>query len=129
MNIPEICIQNVLEFVEEERCSAPEVVNSETGHLALKVMYSATLQMEYNMSLFPFDSQWLSIVLGMVTPKDADRTFYYQYCEVEEQKGLEEWNVHSPFGECDVLNGHARVSFGVLIQRLSRYYVVNVLIL
>merc|ERR1712072_1076214 len=66
----------------------------------------------------------------MSNPKDADRTFFFQYCEVDDQKGgLEEWNVHSSFGECDVLKGHAQATFGVLIQRLSRYYIVNVMTL
>jgi len=128
INIPEIMIQNVLEYTIEDK-STPEVVNSENGHVAYQVLYSATLQMEYNMSLFPFDSQWLSVVLSMCAPKDSNRTFFFQYCEVETQKGLEEWNVHSSFAECDVLDGHAKVSFGVLIQRLSRYYVVNVMVL
>eukprot|EP00746_Dinoflagellata_sp_MGD_P025891 gnl/MRDRNA2_/MRDRNA2_160972_c0_seq1.p1 gnl/MRDRNA2_/MRDRNA2_160972_c0~~gnl/MRDRNA2_/MRDRNA2_160972_c0_seq1.p1 ORF type:complete len:551 (-),score=105.57 gnl/MRDRNA2_/MRDRNA2_160972_c0_seq1:209-1861(-) len=129
LSIPEITIQNVLDFKVEDQSAAPEVINSESGHVAFQVLYSATLQMEYNMSLFPFDSQMLNIVLQMASSKDSDRAFYYQYCEVEEQKGLEEWKVHSNYGESEVTDGRPQVTFGVLIQRRSRYYVVNVLLL
>lgn len=129
IEIPDLSVTNAISLSVEDKSLRPWVVKPETGHVAVSMLYSATVQVKYNMSLFPFDSQWLFVSLDMSRKKDADRTFCFQFCDISDLRGLDEWQAHSSFGERDLLNGHARVTFGVLIQRLSRYYVLNLILM
>ena len=79
------------------------------------------------MTLFPFDSQWLEIELGMHSHDDRHCCFFYRGCEVDREITLDEWHIHSTFAEAATVEGLARIGFGVLVQRISRYYVVNVM--
>jgi hypothetical protein len=126
MQIPEVNLTNAVDYSVLDQSRAAIVVCSDTGHVAYQTLYKATIQMDFDMSLFPFDSQTLLIDVGMRSRKDRDRTFCFQYCEVDSKIRLAEWIVHSTFGECDQTDRGSRTSLGVLIQRLSWYHIINV---
>jgi len=131
--VPEIAITNAVMSQVLDRSSAPEVVNPESGHLAAQALYRATLRIEdQEVSLFPFDCQWLVITVSLREGAECNRSFMFQYCEVEGQLKLDEWEVH-PQPAFSTLTKHDSPSIqdtvmcGVLIRRCSRYYVVNIM--
>lgn len=91
--VPEIALQNTLKTGVEIHYP-PEVIFSEKGHVAAKVLYQARvggwrggsgggaeaiMQMEIDMRLFPFDTQRLNIVLGLRARRDRDRAVFCRW--------------------------------------------------
>lgn len=124
--IPEIALQNTLKTGVEIHYP-PEIVFSEKGHVAAKVLYQAIMQMEIDMRLFPFDTQRLNIVLGLRARRDRDRAVFCRFCHVDSTIRLDEWKLLGAFHHTDRPDGRARVQFGVIIGRGYMYYVLNVL--
>ncbi|CAK9010967.1 unnamed protein product [Durusdinium trenchii] len=124
--IPEIALQNTLKTGVEIHYP-PEIIFSEKGHVAAKVLYQAMMQMEIDMRLFPFDTQRLNIVLGLRARRDRDRAVFCRFCHVDSQIRLDEWKLLGAFHHTDRPDGRARVQFGVVIGRGYMYYVLNVL--
>ncbi|CAE8681971.1 unnamed protein product, partial [Polarella glacialis] len=133
--VPAISITNAVTSEVIDRSSAPEVVNSETGHLAAQILYRATLRMDQQVRLFPFDCQWLALTLSL---KDdgcgKNRSFIYQYCEVDEGLALDEWFIcpqpaFANMAKEDSPSIQETVMCGVLIRRCARYYVANILLM
>ncbi|CAK9014824.1 Acetylcholine receptor subunit epsilon [Durusdinium trenchii] len=131
--IPEIALQNTLKTGVEIHYP-PEIIFSEKGHVAAKVLYqamrggyAAMMQMEIDMRLFPFDTQRLNIVLGLRARRDRDRAVFCRFCHVDSQIRLDEWKLLGAFHHTDRPDGRARVQFGVVIGRGYMYYVLNVL--
>jgi len=104
------------------------VVNSDTGHFACKVLYQAVMQMELNMRPFPFDTQRLVLVLGLRARRDRGRLVACQFCSIDKQIKLDEWELMGAFSHADRPDGRARVQFGVVIGRAYWYYILNVFI-
>lgn len=52
-----------------DRSSAPEVVNPQTGHVAVQILFRATMRMDQQVRHFPFDCQWLAITVSL---KDSE---------------------------------------------------------
>ncbi|CAE7895994.1 HTR3A, partial [Symbiodinium sp. KB8] len=127
LSIPEIALQNTLKTGLEIH-SPPEVIHSERGHVAAKILYQAVMQMEIDMRLFPFDTQRLNIVLGLRARRDRDRAIFCRFCHCDSQIRLDEWKILGTFFDSDRPDGRARVQFGVVIGRGYMYYVTNVLI-
>eukprot|EP00439_Symbiodinium_sp_Y106_P000557 s3837_g1.t1 len=127
LSIPEIALQNTLKTGLEIH-SPPEVIHSERGHVATKILYQAVMQMEIDMRLFPFDTQRLNIVLGLRARRDRDRAIFCRFCHCDSQIRLDEWKILGTFFDSDRPDGRARVQFGVVIGRGYMYYVMNVLI-
>ena len=125
--IPEIALQNTLKTGVEIHYP-PEIIFSEKGHVAAKVLYQAIMQMEIDMRLFPFDTQRLNIVLGLRARRDRDRAVFCRFCHVDSSIRLDEWKLMGAFHHTDRPDGRARVQFGVIIGRGYMYYVLNVLI-
>jgi len=130
--VPEITIANAVTSKVLDRSSAPEVVCSESGHLAAQILYRATLQMDQEVHLFPFDCQWLAITVGLREVSSLPRSFLFQYCEVDGQLQLDEWTVHDHPAFASLSKNEApsiqdTVMCGVLITRCARYYVVNIM--
>ncbi|CAE7189341.1 HTR3A, partial [Symbiodinium pilosum] len=127
LSIPEIGLQNTLKTGLEIH-SPPEIIQSERGHVAAKILYQAIMQMEIDMRLFPFDTQRLNIVLGLRARRDRDRAIFCRFCHVDSQIRLDEWSILGTYFDSDRPDGRARVQFGVIIGRGYMYYVMNVLI-
>ncbi|CAE7560393.1 CLASP [Symbiodinium natans] len=127
LSIPEIALQNTLK-TGLEMYSPPEVIHSDRGHVAQKILYQAIMQMEIDMRLFPFDTQRLTIVLGLRARRDRDRAIFCRFCHVDSQIRLDEWRILGSFHDSDRPDGRARVQFGVVIGRGYMYYVMNVLV-
>lgn len=133
VNVPNLSIQNCLTFTVLDQSSKPEVVNSENGHVAYQVLYQATVQMRFDMTLFPFDSQWLYVVMSLRHKKDQERTFFLQYCDVDENLHLEEWEIcrtlHSSYSKLEMPDERECAFFGILVQRSSQFYTTNVMLM
>eukprot|EP00747_Dinoflagellata_sp_TGD_P057227 gnl/TRDRNA2_/TRDRNA2_150537_c4_seq1.p1 gnl/TRDRNA2_/TRDRNA2_150537_c4~~gnl/TRDRNA2_/TRDRNA2_150537_c4_seq1.p1 ORF type:complete len:765 (-),score=99.96 gnl/TRDRNA2_/TRDRNA2_150537_c4_seq1:55-2349(-) len=130
--VPDLMIANAVQCRILDRSSAPEVVNSDTGHLAAQILYRATLKMEQQVELFPFDCQWLAINVSLREALDRNRSFLFQYCEVDGQLQFDEWEVHakpaySSITKTDSTSIQDTVMCGVLVRRNCRYYVVNIM--
>jgi hypothetical protein len=88
--------------------------------------------MDHEVSFFPFDCQWLMINVSLREGVDSNRSFLYQYCEIEGQLKFDEWAVcPQPAFSC-VTKHNAEsiqdtVQCGVIIRRCPRYYVVNII--
>lgn len=129
ISIPEITVMNAIDCQCKDKTSSPWVVDGESGHVACSMEYKAIIQVTYDMSFFPFDSQWLTIGILMKNKKDRDRTFHFQFSEVDELRGLDEWQANSTMHETKLSDKGPCMNFSVLVQRLSRYYIVNVLLM
>jgi len=127
LSVPEIALQNTLKTGVEIHYP-PEIIFSEKGHVAIKVLYQAIMQMEIDMRLFPFDTQRLNIVLGLRARRDRDRAVFCRFCHVDSQITLDEWKLLGAHSHADRPDGRARVQFGVVIGRGYMYYVLNVLL-
>jgi len=131
--VPELAITNSVQSQVLDKSSAPEVVNSDTGHLAVQILYRATLRMDQEVHQFPFDCQWLAITLSLRDEgAERSRSFMFQYCEVDGQLQLDEWTVHpkpgfSTLTKHDAPSIQDTVMCGIIIKRCCRYYVVNIL--
>ncbi|CAE8635183.1 unnamed protein product [Polarella glacialis] len=128
--ISDIAIRNAVTSVVLDKSSAPEVVNSETGHLAAQILFRATLRKSERVHHFPFDCQWLFIVISL----RGERSFLYQYCEVDEHVQLDEWLIHPQVGfstisKMDHLSNQDTVMCGLLIRRCSQYYVQTIMLM
>eukprot|EP00913_Durusdinium_trenchii_P016945 g15930.t1 len=111
--------------------SAPEVVNPKTGHVAVQMLFRATLRMDQQVRHFPFDCQWLAITEEGCA---RNRSFLFQYCEVDEGLSLDEWYLcpepaFSTLTKQDAPSIQDTVMCGLLIRRASRYYVVNIMLM
>jgi len=109
-------------------------VNGDTGHLAAQILFRATLKMDQDVKLFPFDCQWLAITMSLREEVDRNRSFLYQYCEVDSCLQLDEWQIHekpafSTLTKHDAPSIQDTVVCGILVQRNSRYYAVNIIMM
>merc|ERR1719331_1198247 len=84
--------------------------------------------MDLDMRMFPFDVQNCTLVLGLRARKDRDRAIFCQFCNIDRQICLDEWQLLGSFSHSDRPDGRARVQFGVAIGRAYWYYIVNVLV-
>jgi len=132
--VPKLSITNAVVSEVLDRSTAPEVVNSETGHLAAQILYRATLRMDQMVHLFPFDCQWLAITVSLQDDgTDKSKALLFQYCEVDKQLSLDEWFISPQPAFCSLSKRHSAsmqhtVMGGILIRRSSRYYVANIML-
>jgi hypothetical protein len=131
--VPEVVITNAVQSQVLDKSSAPEVVNPDTGHLALQILFRATLKLDQEVHNFPFDCQWLAINMSLRDEGDERaQTFMFQYCEVDDKLQLDEWEISekpafSTMMKQDAASIQDTVTCGILVRRCSRYYNVNVL--
>eukprot|EP00931_Biecheleriopsis_adriatica_P049570 TRINITY_DN28684_c0_g1_i1.p1 TRINITY_DN28684_c0_g1~~TRINITY_DN28684_c0_g1_i1.p1 ORF type:complete len:2474 (-),score=444.16 TRINITY_DN28684_c0_g1_i1:69-7490(-) len=135
LEVPELSITNAAQFEILDRSKSPEVVCSETGHLAAQILYSTTLKIDKQVHLFPFDCQWLAITISLKDDgTDKNRALLFQYCEVDKQLSLDEWFIYPKPAFCSISKKDApsmqpTVMAGILIRRCARYYVANIMII
>jgi len=131
--VPEVAITNAIDMQILDKSSAPEVVNPATGHLAVQMLFRATLKIDQEVHNFPFDCQWLAINMSLRDEGiERSRTFVFQYCEVDDKLKLDEWEVskipaYNTLMKEDAPSIQDTVTCGIIVRRCSRYYVVNVL--
>lgn len=135
LKVPSLAITNAVQAEVLDRSSAPEVVNPATGHVAVQMLFRATLRMDQQVRHFPFDCQWLAVTVSLKEEGCAqNRSFVFQYCEVDEGLSLDEWYLcpdpaFSTLTKQDAPSIQDTVMCGLLIRRASRYYVVNIMLM